>query len=203
MKETREETYRKIFIKSEADLPKEYKNYPVHIIGTPSDITENCAYISTDAFKQPEIDFWLNNIDWYLQPQEKEKQTAEEWLRANKYTPDLMFSWEWVIRALTKYASQSQSVLPNEEEIEKAAQNDFNKTAYNSYQHAFRNGADWFKSQLEQGYPKEFVEWCIEAVDTEERAEVDYYYAVWNSHNVLGFETLDELYQYWIKEVKQ
>ena len=51
-------------------------------------------------------------------------------------------------------------------------------------------------------YPKEFVEWCIEAVDTEERAEVDYCYAVWDSHNVLGFDTIDELYQYYLNNVK-
>jgi len=43
-----------------------------------------------------------------LESQEVEGVSAEEWLRSKKYTPDLMFSWEWVIRSLEEYANSSK-----------------------------------------------------------------------------------------------
>lgn len=59
----------------------------------------------------------------------------------------------------------------------------------------------FYKSQLKPGYPEQFIDYCIEMVNMEEREEVDYCYAVWNKGNVLGFDIIDELYKYWQTEV--
>ena len=65
------------------------------------------------------------------------------------------------------------------------------------------NTFDWYLIEdTEPSYPEEFVIYCIEMTDMEEREEVDYCYAVWNNGNVLGFDTLDELYNYWLTNIK-
>jgi len=106
---------------------------------------------------------------------------------------------------ISQFKSQEQSVvMPNTEDVINAAHKAFpydDEGIPDSHTYSFCQGVDWFKSQLKPGYPKEFLEWCIEAVDTEEREEVDYCYAVWSSHNVLGFDTLEELYIFWQTEV--
>lgn len=58
------ELYKKIFIKSEADLPKEEGSYYAH------DRSYSNDFIITDFFdkKQHGIFNWLQNIDWYFQP---------------------------------------------------------------------------------------------------------------------------------------
>ena len=64
MKETREETYRKVFIKSEADYPKTEGEYFCCRNGFNS-----VQRLIPDNGKKS----YMREIDWYLQPQEKEK----------------------------------------------------------------------------------------------------------------------------------
>ena len=45
------------------------------------------------------------------------------------------------------YYHAQQSTLPTDKEIDKASNDDQNKTAYYSYQHAFRNGAKWMRDK--------------------------------------------------------
>lgn len=56
------ELYKKVYIKSEEDLPKEDNEYFVYYkkYGTGS----THIYLGNDARKYT----WLNDIDWYLQP---------------------------------------------------------------------------------------------------------------------------------------
>ena len=149
MKETREETYRKVFIKSEADYPKTEGEYFCCRNGFKS----VQRLIPDDGKKS-----YMREIDWYLQPQEQdpeadipkhptsyrdftmteqEKQTADipiayefHCLKTGHcyvdYIKDVsqeQEGQEYIQRELF-YASQSQSsVLPSEEEIEKEAMN--------------------------------------------------------------------------------
>ena len=68
------------------------------------------------------------------------------------------------------------------------------------YQYDIEAIADELEQQ--KCYPEEFVEWCIETVDIEEREEVDYCYSTWYKGNVFGFDTLPELYDYWLTNIK-
>lgn len=68
------ELYKKIYIKSEADLPKEEDVYYVHI-KPDNKIKEWFFHIETDHRE------WLKYIDWYLQPVEAE---AEKDLQKSK-----------------------------------------------------------------------------------------------------------------------
>lgn len=263
MKETREETYRKVFIKSEADLPKIEDIYYVHI-EPDNRVMEWFFHIHADHRQ------WLKYIDWYLQPvtdkeatgeqdhtfacdcdrseindegycqrcggydrfdpqpQQQdpesdtpkhptsyrdftmtEKQTAEEILLKHQ-------DWECGIslkaakEAMEEYASQSQSsVLPSEEEIEKAAikamqreEGDIIHIIDSPYASAFIDGVKWFKSQLKQGFEKEFFIWHLEDANNffPQRNEKDEL-VFWDMSQNKGI-TLDELYQYWIDNVK-
>lgn len=59
------EIYKKVYIRSEEDLPKEEKEYFVGLKGNyDRTIDVYCYYSDNDiAIKQ-----WMDNIDWYLQP---------------------------------------------------------------------------------------------------------------------------------------
>ena len=58
-------------------------------------------------------------------------------------------------------------------------------------------------SELFKGmYPEEFIDYCIETVNLEEREEVDYCYAFWNGGNVVGFDILEDAYEYWLNKIK-
>ena len=48
-----------------------------------------------------------------------------------------------------------------------------------------------------KSYPEEFDEWCIENIDEEEREEVGYYYSYFNRGNVIGFDTIKDVYDFW------
>ena len=66
-----ETIYRKVFIKSEADLPEDKAEYFVHIKERieslyRSGINTLTSDYPEDLFKE----IWMNNIDWYLQPVE-------------------------------------------------------------------------------------------------------------------------------------
>jgi len=62
---------------------------------------------------------------------------------------------------------------------------------------------DWYLlPDTEPSYPEEFVEWCIENIDEEEREEVDYYYSYFNRGNVIGFDTIKDVYDFWLNEIK-
>ena len=75
MKETREETYKKIFIKSPDDLPKENGRYTV--CKTSGKCWNNFLFVKDSDYQE----LWLNTIDWYLQPQEQECKHADSTVR--------------------------------------------------------------------------------------------------------------------------
>jgi len=105
---------------------------------------------------------------------------------------------------ISQFKSQEQSVvMPNTEDVINAAHKAFpydDEGIPDSHTYSFCQGVDWFKSQLKQGYPKEFILWftgkdspyAILYGDQPERfatTEKDY--------------TLDELYHYWQTEVNR
>jgi len=67
------ERYDKIYIKTEADLPKEEGNYYVHEINRPEWDLDNYSYASDHSST------WLNNIDWYFQLVEQPSDEAIKW----------------------------------------------------------------------------------------------------------------------------
>ena len=73
--------YRKVFVKSEADLPEREGRYFVKLKGLPPEVIDiavgyynlspNCGYKEE----------WLDNIDWYLQPVElPSDEEIERWI---------------------------------------------------------------------------------------------------------------------------
>lgn len=110
-------------------------------------------------------------------------------------------------RAFLKYASQRQSlpsVLPSEETVfckdcEKSFIED--ATVFNwdtGARRCFRCQVEYLESQLKQGYPKEFLFFIAKQINMgymSFSAEREFIY----NHKVY---TLDELYQYWIDNVK-
>ena len=64
MKDKPEQHFRKVWIKSENDLPKE-GDYYVHEKHTP-DFALNNYYFDQET--EDEYHSWINNLDWYLQP---------------------------------------------------------------------------------------------------------------------------------------
>ena len=62
--------YKKVFIKTEADLPKENKIYIVHI---------KDEIVQAFKYDNNETNFWLSDIDWYLQPTEAYPKEFVEW----------------------------------------------------------------------------------------------------------------------------
>jgi hypothetical protein len=71
--------YKKIEIKSEADLPVKMGDYFVHEKNRPEWDLNSYFYASDHT------PIWLNNIAWYLQPVEEELYPKEfvEWLSSN------------------------------------------------------------------------------------------------------------------------
>lgn len=63
------ETYRKIYIKSEADLPKVAGSFIVHT--KQGDTFNDYSYPFLDNIPMSKSS-WLKYIDWYLQPVEAE-----------------------------------------------------------------------------------------------------------------------------------
>lgn len=72
----KEELYKKIYIKSEADLPKS----GLYFCG----ITDSCfGSFHFNPDDKDDIDFWIGNVMWYLQPiepveAEKDKVTDDD-----------------------------------------------------------------------------------------------------------------------------
>ena len=74
MKETREETYRKVFIKTEADFPKENGLYFC--------VDQNRHYIGERSFDKADkinLHIW-SGVNWYLQPVTDKEATTEQTL---------------------------------------------------------------------------------------------------------------------------
>ena len=65
------ELYRKVYIKSEADLPKEEGEYIVS-----HNYDKAVEFFCSD--NPYDISHWLEDIDWYLQPFELDMPTDEE-----------------------------------------------------------------------------------------------------------------------------
>jgi len=65
MKDKQEQHYKKVWIESEQDLPREEDDYYVHEKHTP-DFALNNYYFDQET--EDEYHSWINNLDWYLQP---------------------------------------------------------------------------------------------------------------------------------------
>lgn len=165
-------TFTQVFIKSEADLPKEEGDYFVHEKNTPDWDTDNYHF---DKEIEDEYHSWLNNIDWYFQPLPDKSKTAEE-LDLIQYVTNLLYAAahkdqsldskqfdKWVEEKtgeLNEYFAQSQSqVMPSDEDIELSAetsahieQNKDKRRYISPAQISFKNGyivgAKWMRDQL-------------------------------------------------------
>ena len=74
----KDELYKKVYIKSESDLPKENGTYFVRI-KTPPFTQELSAVGYIWAKNISKVNrFWLDKVDWYLQPIAQPKISAEE-----------------------------------------------------------------------------------------------------------------------------
>ena len=65
-----EPIYRKVFIKSEADLPEKEGRYFVKIKGLPPEVIDIDIEYYSIRLNRGDKKNWINNIDWYLQPVE-------------------------------------------------------------------------------------------------------------------------------------
>ena len=63
----KEETYKKVFIRSEADLPKEHTTY---IVFDKSRYGKCVMYLEYNPYDPESIADWMSTIDWYLKPVE-------------------------------------------------------------------------------------------------------------------------------------
>ena len=66
--------YKKVFIKTEADLPKEEGRYITHTKGYESYYVISVKYEHSDNY------FWMQLYDWYLQPTEVYEKDFLEWI---------------------------------------------------------------------------------------------------------------------------
>lgn len=87
------ELYRKIYIKSEADLPKEVGSYFVYFKDVGEDIYDWVLTNGENPVEeywngQFQEDYWINTFDWYLQPIEITDSDIEAWAD-NKAVDDL------------------------------------------------------------------------------------------------------------------
>ena len=89
--------FRKVFIKSEADLPKE-GYYPVHRIGHP-DVVVNTSRIDNDLHE-----VWLNTFDYYLSPIQEEKAQS-------KPTEQLEFNLLFLRINILKYLTNEEFII--------------------------------------------------------------------------------------------
>ena len=112
------EMFKKVYIKSEADLPKERDYYVVHRKGS------DCDYPTAIQFFLPKnatsINVW-NDYDWYLRPvPQPERKMAEDILE--KHFPLVIADKdEWaieVLKCMSEYAAQGID-WPSEEESNK------------------------------------------------------------------------------------
>lgn len=149
---------------------------------------------------------------------------AEKWLRSQKYTPDLMFSWELVIRALTEFATQKH--IPTDEEVITYIES---INCGDAYKVQLRWFWQWLKGQInngydqncfhecpqcnsrcncsyqpcscckEQGYKIEFAEWMLDNNISANLRDKKYLYGypLMQLKNFKGDCTLDELFTYY------
>lgn len=123
-------TFIQVFIKSEADLPKEEGRYFVNIRHLDEGDTKRLYRFAKTPLT---IDEWLEDIDWYLQPLPDKSKTAEaiEDFITSKIAKTLNpKGWEVIMSAyptmvleledwFDEFAAQSQPVsMPTDEEIE-------------------------------------------------------------------------------------
>jgi len=73
----KEETYKKVFIKTEADLPKEHTTY---IVFDKSRYGKCVMYLEYNPYDPESIADWMATIDWYLKPVELvSDEDIEKW----------------------------------------------------------------------------------------------------------------------------
>lgn len=156
------ETFKKVYIKSEEDLPKEDGYYIVH-----SSIfldTRDAHFVNYTNDNYPEYDkkIWMDNYDWYLQPLPEQTE-----IRENLFERILDVSCienlvsltsnerHTVYDAFKTYLSQSHQ-MPNDDKIK--VEIDARKTQKEQrgygikevmlYIDGFQDAIKWFKSQI-------------------------------------------------------
>jgi hypothetical protein len=119
----KEELYRKVYIKSEADLPELTGDYYAikKALGIPNKL-------SLRTYEKDISDnYWINNIDWYLQPPEQSSgKTAEEiaikhnciiGTGSGGYQISVKCSAHGILEAMEEYRQQPGK-QPTDEEID-------------------------------------------------------------------------------------
>jgi hypothetical protein len=160
--------FRKVFIKTKQDLPKESGYY---FAATKELMPEHCKQLWCRCYEKGHNEsWWLSAVDWYLQPIEEESKPSasiddiKKWLGNNgigtgtNITIDSVahliqeFIAQWV---LPIQPSQSKPVDPKEvtdEEIEKAAK-EYSKYGRGMLYQAFlgfKEGAKWYRDRNKQ-----------------------------------------------------
>jgi hypothetical protein len=74
----KDEIYKKVYIKSEADLPKEKGTYIVSLHPVARTGNESMTTYLFNPNNNNHINSWQRDIDWYLQPIEQPKTTTKE-----------------------------------------------------------------------------------------------------------------------------
>jgi hypothetical protein len=137
----KEELYRKVYIKTEADLPKEKDEYFCH---RKSDNRLLIFNRFSDSDREFENSVWLRNVDYYLQPIVGEQTEQKERMSAAQYycrrfgfpyavmdedsphclnrNGDVTLKLNTILEILEEYSQQPQEQKqPSDEEIEKWA----------------------------------------------------------------------------------
>ena len=79
----KDETFRKVFIKSEEDLPKEGQKCICHLIA-------DDELIETAIFQSVHTKSWFKNVDWYLQPISQPEQEQMDESEMKLFQLDLL-----------------------------------------------------------------------------------------------------------------
>jgi hypothetical protein len=127
MKDQKEELYRKVYIKSKADLPKEAGFYFIkYKTKNESAWRDNYQALSFEEGDKSDA-IWNDCVDYYLQPipgdqiEQKEVMSAEHYLKGLPIiygAKDGIAGKELLIKAMEKYAAQSRQPEITDEEIE-------------------------------------------------------------------------------------
>ena len=211
----KEETYRKVFIKGESDLPKEDGGY---LVCWKTDEYE--VFVFTYRMNK---DYWLSEVDWYLQPV-TDKEATTGYCVAEQETYGEVFEKKPTERNLGEVPVE-QEKPQTAEEINQLIFNDVEKfvSIYmmgvgcvekkDIIEHDLREGismgmiiASKYATQKHiptDCYPKEFVEWCIKEVSSNKARICNCAYMIWVDGEGLGFNTLDELFIYWKDKIEK
>jgi len=69
----------------------------------------------------------------------------------------------------------------------------------------YLRGIDWYLIEdTAKSYPEEFVRYCIEYVDIDDRNDLGYKYSILNDNggDYKIFPDMDKVYEFWLNEIK-